>query len=393
MKILHTADWHLGAALGTARRYEEFDKVLVFLLNVIREQQVECVIIAGDVFDTPQPSNRAVEQYYSFLTDCARSGVKHCIVLAGNHDSPSFLEAPGRLLQLLNVHVFARWQTPEEHLVPLDGAVVAAIPFLHDRDVRSGISGETYEDRLRAVQTGTAAIYQAAAEAAERLYPGVPLIGTGHFWAVDRKEYNALEQVGNLSALPLDLLPMDKFAYLALGHIHGSYAVDKYPNARYSGSILPMTFAEHEKQLVLLDTDNLDEPQFIDIPQFRKLVEISGDMDTIAAQIATLKQCGMDVLLKVEHTGAFLPHLQKELLELCKDSSIILNSCRNREPNPAILHRTNVTETLSTLTPEMVFMRLLKEQDLPEDEQKDLLDVFRIAVRDMENAQREEQAQ
>ena len=222
------------------------------------------------------------------------------------------------------------------------------------------------------------------------------------------KIFGVLQRVGRSFMLPIALLPVAGLllgigssftnpttleTYGLTGIITEGGLLYKYPNARYSGSILPMTFAEHEKQLVLLDTDNLDEPQFIDIPQFRKLVEISGDMDTIAAQIATLKQCGMDVLLKVEHTGAFLPHLQKELLELCKDSSIILNSCRNREPNPAILHRTNVTETLSTLTPEMVFMRLLKEQDLPEEEQKDLLDVFRIAVRDMENAQREEQAQ
>ena len=92
MKILHTSDWHLGAVFDSQKRYEEFDKVLEFLLKVIREEHIEAVIIAGDVFDSNLPSNRATEQYYDFLVASRDAGVKNVIVTAGNHDSASFLE-------------------------------------------------------------------------------------------------------------------------------------------------------------------------------------------------------------------------------------------------------------------------------------------------------------
>ena len=87
MKILHTSDWHLGAVFDSRKRYDEFDKVLEFILKVIREEHIEAVIIAGDVFDSNLPSNRATEQYYNFLVSARDAGVKNLIVTAGNHDS------------------------------------------------------------------------------------------------------------------------------------------------------------------------------------------------------------------------------------------------------------------------------------------------------------------
>ena len=105
MRILHTSDWHIGRTLYGRKRYEEFEAFLTWLAETIQENAIDALLVAGDVFDTSAPSNRAQELYYRFLCRVATSSCRHVIVVAGNHDSPSFLNAPKELLKALNVHV------------------------------------------------------------------------------------------------------------------------------------------------------------------------------------------------------------------------------------------------------------------------------------------------
>ena len=105
MKTLHTSDWHLGRSLYGRKRYEEFSAFLDWLAQTIEDEKVDALLVAGDVFDTCTPSNRAQELYYRFLCRVAASYCRHVVVIAGNHDSPSFLNAPKELLRVLNVYV------------------------------------------------------------------------------------------------------------------------------------------------------------------------------------------------------------------------------------------------------------------------------------------------
>lgn len=394
MKILHTADWHLGASLNNARRYHEFNAMLDFLLDLIRKEQIPCVIVAGDIFDVPVPPNRAIELYYRFLTGCAVAGVRHCIIIAGNHDSPSFIEAPKELLKRLNVHVFGSFnrEDPSSHLIDLDGeAVVLALPFLHERDVRTSLSGETYNEQRSALQQGTIETYRALTALAKEKYPALPLIATGHFWAVEKE--GEAEPVGNTHPIPLCDFPPE-IGYLALGHIHGGYPV--IPTCYYSGSPLPMKFdeAEKEKCVLIVETKDLSAPpQIITLPVFQPMKTLCGNMEEIAAQIAELAKNDTGIWLRVENTGAFQPNLRTDLLDLIKGTKLELISCGNREPNPAILRRTVATEKLSELTPETVFQRLLAQQEIPEEEQDDLLNAFRLAEETLRIAEREEKAE
>lgn len=394
MKILHTADWHLGASLNNAKRYHEFNAMLDFLLDLIRKEQIPCVIVAGDIFDVPVPPNRAIELYYRFLTGCAVAGVRHCIIIAGNHDSPSFIEAPKELLKRLNVHVFGSFnrEDPASHLIDLDGeAVVLALPFLHERDVRSSLSGETYNEQRSALQQGTIETYRALTALAKEKYPALPLIATGHFWAVEKE--GEAEPVGNTHPIPLCDFPPE-IGYLALGHIHGGYPV--IPTGYYSGSPLPMKFdeAEKDKCVLIVETNHLSAPpQIITLPVFQPMKTLCGNMEEIAAQIAELAETGTGIWLRVENTGAFQPNLRTDLLDLIKGTKLELISCGNREPNPAILRRTVATEKLSELTPETVFQRLLAQQEIPEEEQDDLLNAFRLAEETLRITEREEKAE
>ncbi|MFR0875080.1 MAG: metallophosphoesterase family protein [Bilophila wadsworthia] len=104
LRILHTSDWHIGRTLYGRRRYETFSAFLDWLADTVRDRHVDVLIVAGDVFDTSAPSNRAQELYYRFLCR-VMSFCRHIVVVAGNHDSPSFLTAPKELLRALNVHV------------------------------------------------------------------------------------------------------------------------------------------------------------------------------------------------------------------------------------------------------------------------------------------------
>ena len=201
------------------------------------------------------------------------------------------------------------------------------------------------------------------------------------------------EPVGNTHPIPLCDFPPE-IGYLALGHIHGGYPV--IPTCYYSGSPLPMKFdeAEKEKCVLIVETKDLSAPpQIITLPVFQPMKTLCGNMEEIAAQIAELAKNDTGIWLRVENTGAFQPNLRTDLLDLIKGTKLELISCGNREPNPAILRRTVATEKLSELTPETVFQRLLAQQEIPEEEQDDLLNAFRLAEETLRIAEREEKAE
>ncbi|MCB1811372.1 MAG: exonuclease subunit SbcD, partial [Candidatus Competibacteraceae bacterium] len=105
MRILHTSDWHLGRTLYNRARYEEFEAFLNWLAEILEREQIDVLLVAGDIFDNTTPSHRAQALYYQFLHAIANSACRHVVVIAGNHDSPSLLDAPQALLRYLNVHV------------------------------------------------------------------------------------------------------------------------------------------------------------------------------------------------------------------------------------------------------------------------------------------------
>src|SRR5690625_2739939 len=108
MRILHTSDWHLGRSLYGRNREAEFSAFLDWLLETITQQNIDVLIVAGDIFDTTTPSHSAQALYYRFLHQLATTTCQHAVVIGGNHDSPTFLEAPKALLRALNVYVVGR---------------------------------------------------------------------------------------------------------------------------------------------------------------------------------------------------------------------------------------------------------------------------------------------
>jgi len=287
MRLIHTADWHLGQTLhGHARTYEH-QRFLDWLLDLLEAERADALVIAGDVFDVASPSSEAQAQYYRFLAAARRRcPALDVVVVGGNHDGAARLDAPAEILDALEIRVVgglpldeAGAPDLERALVPLtgaDGEVAAwllAVPFLRRRDLPAGAQDAEAKDQAHAqLVAGHRALYRALYEAAAaRRAPHQALVATGHCYMADGLVSELSErkiQVGNQHALPPDIFD-EGLAYVALGHLHRAQAVGGRDNVRYSGSPIPLSLTErhYEHQVVLVELDgprfSRAEPRFV----------------------------------------------------------------------------------------------------------------------------------
>lgn len=269
LRILHTADWHLGQVLhGTSRAYEHA-RFFTFLEDSIAEHEVDALIIAGDIFDVANPPPSAQAAYYELLARLRRRFPRLDIaVVGGNHDSHERLDAPRELLALdpFRVSIVGGLpQDPLRALVPLHdrdrhvAAWLSAVPFLRRGDVLRGEHAQlgSHEHLIGSYR----GLYeQLSAEAAQRAGGAKQaLVATGHCYMVGGQISELSErkiQVGNQHALPLEIFP-EQLAYVALGHLHRAQSVLGKEGVRYSGSPIPLSLAEknYEHQILLVDLE------------------------------------------------------------------------------------------------------------------------------------------
>ncbi|MCB2377793.1 exonuclease subunit SbcD [Hymenobacter sp. BT635] len=308
MRVLHTADWHLGQRfISGHERTDEHRYFLEWLVDVVREQRIEVLVVAGDVFDTGSPSNQALELYYSFLLNMRGTGCRDIVVVGGNHDSPATLNAPARLLRHLRVHVVGC--VPEcfdDQVLVLDdaagqpGLVVCAVPFLRDRDVRLSVPGESAEEREARIKQGIADHYARVSEI-ERVWQlkdmGLPVLATGHLYAAGAAPSDSERtiHVGNLGQVTADHFPAI-FDYVALGHLHRPQRVGGREHIRYSGSPIPLSFSEvdHPKEILLLDfaQGKLHSLEALPVPGTRRLARFHGALDEVIASLEAYDNTG-----------------------------------------------------------------------------------------------------
>lgn len=392
MKILHTSDWHLGASIGQEKRYDEFEKVLEELENIITKENIEAIIIAGDVFDSGLPSNKATEMYYSFLARLTKTRIKSVIVTAGNHDSASFLEAPKAILKAFNIRTIGRFNADkiDELIIPLaDGngnisAIVCALPYLRDRDIRKAVSGENIDAQIKSRKEAFISVYQQVCTRAAELYPDKPLIATGHLYLAGSCFSDKDQHVGTLSDISADSLPSN-VSYYALGHLHNPQNVGSSHRFRYSGSLLQMSFGDtnSKKSVTILDTDKLDcPPATAELPCICPLLKISGSLNQLKEKINELAEKYTRCRIHAENTGEFEHNLQIKLNDICSNSDVKVISCSNLAPNPALVKIRPKAQDLQKLTPRDVFCTLL--EDYTDERKKELTSAFNEALRTLE---------
>lgn len=264
MRLVHTSDWHLGHTLHDRDRGAEHAAFVEWLLGQLSLEKPELLLIAGDVFDVANPAASAVAAWYRFLlaahVACPDLTI---VVIAGNHDSGTRLDAPKELLGHFRVHIVGAVPRRADGttdsgamLVPIVDAAgallarVAAVPFLRPSDLVGGEDPDRWVEAIRAVY---ADVFALAPD------DGVPLLAMGHSYMVGGQVSDLSERKilgGNLHALPDDIFP-ERVRYAALGHLHLAQKVGKRSTVRYSGSPLPLALDERDypHQICVVDVD------------------------------------------------------------------------------------------------------------------------------------------
>ena len=401
MKILHTSDWHLGRSLYGRKRYAESSTFLDWLKDLIESEGIDALLVAGDIFDTSTPSNRAQELYYRFLCQVAASGCRHIVVIAGNHDSPSFLNAPKELLRALNVYVVGSIsENPEAEVITLSGptniaeAIICAVPYLRDRDIRTVEAGETVADKnaklIEGVQKHYAEVCRVAEEK-QKEYGNIPIIGMGHLFTsggktVDGDGVREL-YVGSLAHVGEDIFPTC-IDYLALGHLHVPQKVGKSEHIRYSGSPIAMGYGEakQKKSVIIINFSNDNQKITLHpIPCFQELEKISGGIDEICERIYELKSQASKAWLEIEYTGAEIPgNLQELVNEAIASTDMEIRKIKNRRLVERVMGRSGKPETLDDLDINDVFIRCLDTYEVAEEERPELIQSYNEIIQHLQ---------
>lgn len=269
MNIIHTADWHLGQKFYDYDRKAEHLIFLEWLANTIKENNIQALLIAGDIFDNPNPSADSQQMYYRFLKEITSQNANlQIVIIAGNHDSAARLEAPNPLLQEMNIIVRGVIKKDAEGeidfndlIVPLNkngeiAALCLAVPYLRQGDYPPS---DSYSTGVRAMYQK---IYEQIKNNIIKTYKDLPIIAMGHLQATgseisdnDRSERTI---IGGLEAVSPDSFSKETL-YTALGHLHKAQKVSGRDNIRYAGSPLPISFSEkHYKKgvnLISFETD------------------------------------------------------------------------------------------------------------------------------------------
>jgi len=400
MRILHTSDWHLGRSLYNKKRYEEFEAFLEWLIVTIQENKIDTLLVAGDVFDNGSPSNRAQNLYYHFLVKVASTSCQHIVVIAGNHDSPSFLNAPKELLRELNVYVIGSiTESIEDEVLLLTSnnqpqAIICAVPYLRDRDVRVAEPGETIDDKNAKLIEGISQHYGEVSWLAEQKREGLgnpklPIIGMGHLFTAGGKilDGDGVRElyIGTLTHVHADKFPAS-FDYIALGHLHVPQIVDKKEHIRYSGSPLPIGFGEasQEKKVIIIEfSEGQRRIEEITVPVFQKLLRISGSIKDIIKRIEELKL--ESAWLEIEYKGKdIIPNLRQVIDEALVATSLESLQIKNRQVMEKVAMAISADETLDDLNEIEVFNRCLDAFETSEEDRVGLISAYREILRDLQ---------
>lgn len=397
MKILHTSDWHIGRSLIGRKRYDEFTAFLDWIIAVINENDIDALLVAGDIFDNTTPSNKAQEIYYAFLCRVAGTCCKNVVITAGNHDSPTFLDAPKGLLKALNVHVVgAVTENLEDEIIKLNNnkgelsAVVCAVPYLRDKDIRTVSAGETYDDKGLKLIDGIRKHYEEVCSYAEKICAdnlNIPIIAMGHLFTsggqtIDGDGVRDL-YVGSLAQVKKDMFP-PIIDYFALGHLHIPQSVGGAEHIRYSGSPIPMSFGEanQKKQVVVVEFENKKPViNFLEVPCFQALIRIAGGLELIKNKIDDLKSEKSTAWLEIEYQGDDVVGNLREILDgYIEESCLEIRSIKNKNVLNSVISRFSETETLEDLDEYDVFERCMDVSNISVESREELRNSYKEII-------------
>jgi exonuclease SbcD len=324
MRVLHTADWHIGQLFHEYDRSYEHQHFLDWLVKSLNNHQIDVLLISGDVFDISNPAAASIKMFYSFLNQATKTNPDlQIIITAGNHDSASRLEAPKPLLESSNVHIIGLVEKDsdgnidyEKLVIPIhdeDGNIKVwclAIPFLRMGDY------PTIADCANPYTEGVTALYKEAfGYAAHKKQDGQSIIAMGHLHT-QHAELTELDKTERLIMGGVECIHANAFhpdiKYVALGHIHKAQRIGGKEHIRYSGSPLPMSFSEihYKHQVIVFDLEEeANNLKHVEIPLFVPLQRIPLSHQPLHEVIALLEH-----LPKMDSAVETTPYLEVKIL-------------------------------------------------------------------------------
>lgn len=290
IRILHTADWHLGQTFFGYDRTGEHELFLNWLIEEICRKEIDALIIAGDVFDVSNPSAASQRMYYEFIYRVSAVNPQlQIVIVAGNHDSAARLEAPLPLLQAMRTEVRGVVRKLEDGEIDYDHLTIElknrngevevlcmAVPFLRQGDYPAvQTAGNSYAEGVREFYT------RFLKRLWRRRTDSQAILAIGHLQAtgseIAEKDYSERTVIGGLECVSPDVFP-EQIAYTALGHIHKAQRVSGRENMRYAGSPIPMSFAEkhyhHGVVMVTFDEGCAVDIERIECPKLIPLISV-----------------------------------------------------------------------------------------------------------------------
>jgi exonuclease SbcD len=307
LKILHTADWHIGQLFHEYDRTDEHQQFLIWLVDIISNEKIDVLLISGDVFDLSNPSASSIKLFYSFLNRAVSANPDlQIIITAGNHDSAARLESPKPLMESLKIHIVGLVEKNEDGsinyeklIIPLkdrEGATKAlciAVPFLRMGDYP--VIADAENPYVEGVSAFYAEVYDCACT---KKQANEPIICMGHLHAqqtdmtdvdkaVERTIMGGIECIG-ATAFHNDI------RYVALGHIHKAQRIGAKKHIRYSGSPIPMSFTElnYKHQVVVFDLEEqgIKNLESIEVPLSVALMRVPSIHSSLNEVISLLQQ-------------------------------------------------------------------------------------------------------
>jgi len=357
VRFLHTADWHIGKPLRNLRRDDEYAQALTEVLDIALRENIDCLLLAGDVFDTATPPPEAERIVFNFFRELAGAGIP-AVVIGGNHDHPRRLNAFARILDLVNIHVLGEPVPGEGGVVTIgsrDGAetaVIAALPWVSERKVRSweGLlqGDEHYADYAEEVAKMMAYLCGSFRSDTVNLMVA-HLMMEGAIVGGEASGERPLH-VGQAYAVNPRRLPAEA-QYIALGHLHRSQEIVPR-QAYYSGSLIQLDFGEAGQQksvnVVEVTPGRPAHMEPVPLTAGRRLRDLGRPRDGLTleqleALAPDVDDAYLRVFVRVDRPFQSLADRVRELLPNTLD--IVVEKTEEREAaEPADLMRLSPTE-------------------------------------------------
>lgn len=399
MKILHTADWHLGHRLHEQSQLAEQTLFLNWIENHIISQKIDVLLISGDIFDNGSPSNQSLAMYYNFLIKLKHTTCSSIIITGGNHDSPGTLNAPKELLNALSIEVVGKAteniaEEVFEVIANNEKVIIAAVPYLRDGDIRRAVAGESFDEVTHKYKKALINHYQSVANQCQKINTSnAPVIAMGHLFAIGGSISDSEQNiyVGTLGHIGAQDFPT-YFDYVALGHLHRPQIVGENNKIRYAGSPTILSFSEinYNKKIIVLEVENnkITKIEDVIIPNFREFYKLTGSIENCIAKFPNIISNSyqltpwVEIILNPDDTI----HADKLRISAEKyDFEILKITSKNQRNIKGIEELLADATSIKELIPSEVFKLKCKEMDFDLEQSPEVWDAFNEVLQSVKN--------